>query len=56
MQGPLNYVVGDESGVVDSGDVFLAPTGVKHELYHPGQEPGRIMFIFPTTNVQREYL
>ena len=56
IEGPLDYVLGDESGVVQAGDAILAPTGVKHELSNPGPEPRRIMFIFPTTNVQREYL
>ena len=56
LDGPLNYVLGDESGVVNTGDTLLAPPGVKHELTNPGAEPRRVMFIFPTTNVQRKYL
>ena len=56
MEGPLHYVLGDETGVVNAGDVLLAPAGVKHELTNPGEGPRRIMFIFPTTNVQRVYL
>ena len=56
MDGPLNYVLGDETGVVDAGDVVLAPARVKHELSNSGPDPKRIMFIFPTTNVQREFV
>ena len=55
LDGPLSYVLGDESGTVDTGDVVLAPTGVKHEITNPGPEPRRVMFIFPTTNVQRVF-
>ena len=56
IDGPLDYVLGDESGSVDTGDVLLAPAGVKHRVYNSGPEPRRLMFIFPTTNVQRRYL
>lgn len=56
MDGPLEFVLGDESGTVDKGDVLLAPPGVKHGLKNASDEPRRIMFIFPTTNVQRVYL
>ena len=56
LDGPFEFVLGDESGVVNAGDVLLAPAGVKHELTNLGPEPRRVMFIFPTTNVQRVFL
>ena len=56
LDGPLNYALGDETGVANEGDAILAPAGVKHEISNPGSEPRRVMFIFPTTNVQREFL
>ena len=56
MEGPLDYVLGDETGVVNAGDVVLAPARVQHEISNPGAEPRRVMFIFPTTNVQRVFL
>ena len=56
MEGPLNYVLGDETGVVNAGDMVLAPARVKHEISNPGPEPRRVMFICPTTNVQRVFL
>ena len=56
IDGPLNFVLGDETGTVNEGDMILAPAGVKHDLSNPGQEPRRIMFIFPTTNIQRTFL
>ena len=56
LDGPMNYVLGEESGVVQEGDVILAPVGVEHELSNPGSKPIRVMYIFPTTNVQREFL
>ena len=56
IDGPLDYVLGDETGSVNAGDVLLAPAGVKHRVFNPGPEPRRLMFIFPTTNVQRQFL
>ncbi|MDA1348538.1 MAG: cupin domain-containing protein [Chloroflexi bacterium] len=56
MDGQLEFVLGDESGTVDKGDVLLAPPGGRHGLKNASSEPRRIMFIFPTTNVQRVYL
>ena len=56
LDGPMNYVLGDESGVLEAGDMMLAPAAVKHSLQNPGDEPRRLLFIFPTTNVQRTYL
>ena len=56
LKGPLSFVLGDETGTVDTGDVILAPAGVKHQIINSSQEPRRIMFIFPTTNVQRVLL
>ena len=53
LDGPMDFVLGDENGTVNTGDVLLAPAGVKHQLSNPGPEPRRVMFIFPTTNVQR---
>ena len=56
MDDDLDYVLGDDKGVVKKGDVLLAPAGVKHQLSNPGPEPRRVMFIFPTTNVKRQVL
>lgn len=56
LDGPLNYVLGDERGEAATGDVILAPANVQHEISNPSHEPRRIMFIFPTTNVQRVFL
>ena len=56
LEGPVSFVLGDESGTVDTGDVILAPAGVKHQIINSDSEPRRIMFIFPTTNVQRVLL
>ena len=56
LEGPIDYVLGDESGTANVGDTLLAPAGVKHNLSNPGSEPRRVMFIFPTTNVQRVFL
>ena len=56
IEGPMEYTLGNESGVVNSGDVVLAPAAVKHALVNPGTEPRRLMFIFQTTKVERVFL
>ena len=56
IEGPLDYVLGDETGVVNTGDAMLAPAGVKHGLTNSSSAPRRVMFIFPTTNVNRVFL
>lgn len=56
IEGPLNYILGDEVGVLNAGDLLLAPTGVKHGITNPGSEPRRVMVIYPTRDVQRVFL
>ena len=56
LDGPMNYTLGDETGVLNTGDVMFAPAGIKHDLTNTGDEPRRVMFIFPTTNIVREDL
>ena len=56
VEGPMDFVVGDESGEVDTGDMLLAPARVPHSLSNTSSEPKSLLFIFPTTNVQRQYL
>ncbi|MBM3944503.1 MAG: cupin domain-containing protein [SAR202 cluster bacterium] len=56
MDGDLEFILGDEKGVLGKGDAMLAPAGVKHQLTNRSPEPRRVMFIFPTTNVKRQVL
>ena len=56
MDGPLDYVLGDQSGTALAGEVILAPARIKHEITNNSTEARRIMFIFPTTNVHREFV
>ena len=56
LDGPMNYTLGDETGVLNTGDVMFAPAGFQHDLTNTGDEPRRVMFIFPTTNVVRNNL
>ena len=53
LDGPFEYVLGDETGVINTGDAMLAPAGVKHFLKNPTQQPKRLLFIFPTTKINR---
>ncbi|MDA1189942.1 MAG: cupin domain-containing protein [Chloroflexi bacterium] len=56
LDGDLQYILGDETGVLGKGDAMLAPAGLKHKITNASSEPRRVMFIFPTTNVKREVL
>ena len=56
IEGPMSFVLGDERGEVDTGDMLLAPARVPHSLRNPSSEPKSLLFIFPTTNVQRQFL
>jgi len=56
LDGDLEYILGDDTGVLGKGDAMLAPAGLKHKLTNLSSEPRRVMFIFPTTNVKREVL
>ena len=39
-----------------AGDTIIAPDGVKHSLTNTGSDPAKIIAIFPTIDVQREWL
>lgn len=53
LKGTLEAVLGDERVPVGEGTTVLAPKGVKHGFVNTSNRPATIMFIFPTTNVQR---
>ena len=56
LDGPLDYVLGDGTGQANSGDLILAPKGVKHQLSNPGPEPRRLVAIHPVTEIDRLFL
>ena len=56
LEGTLEAVVGEESETVAAGTTVLAPEGVKHSLANRSASPARVLAIFPTTNVQRQFL
>ena len=53
LEGAFQATVGEEERTLKPGDRVLAPQGVRHHLVNIGPGPGRILAIFPTTQVQR---
>ena len=56
LEGELEAVLGDEVVKVVPGQTVHAPAGVKHGFVNRSGAPARIMAIFPTTEVDREWL
>ena len=54
--GTLQARLGDDEATVTAGDTIIAPDGVKHSLTNTGSDPAKIIAIFPTIDVQREWL
>ena len=55
LEGELEAVLGEETVKVVPGQTVHAPAGVKHGFVNRSGAPARIMAIFPTTDVQREW-
>jgi quercetin dioxygenase-like cupin family protein len=56
LEGSLEATVGDEVTTVGPGKTILAPAGVKHRLVNNSPNLGKIISIFPTTNVERTFV
>jgi quercetin dioxygenase-like cupin family protein len=55
-EGALQARLGDDESTVTTGDTIIAPDSVKHSLTNISGSPATIIAIFPTTDVQREWL
>ena len=55
-EGALQARLGDDESTVTAGDTVIAPDRVKHSLTNISGSPAKIIAIFPTTDVQREWL
>ncbi len=53
LEGTLDVVLGDQRMTVDPGDTVLAPAGMVHGFLNRSQEPARLLFVFPTLQVER---
>lgn len=56
LEGTLESVLGEAKGKVAAGHTIIAPSGVKHSLTNTSNRAAKILAIFPTTNVQRQFL
>ncbi len=54
--GTLQARLGDDEAAVSAGDTIIAPDGVKHSLTNTSDSPAKIIAIFPTIDVQRQWL
>ena len=48
--------MGDTTEMVESGDIIIAPDGVPHGLENISNENAIFIAIFPTIDVQREWI
>lgn len=53
VEGTLDVILGDERVTVGPGHTVLAPAGTVHGFLNRYQEPARMLFIFPTHDVER---
>ncbi|MFQ5878998.1 MAG: cupin domain-containing protein [Dehalococcoidia bacterium] len=56
LEGTLEATVGDEVRTVGAGTTVLAPQAVRHKIRNGSGAPARILGIFPTLQVQRQFL
>ena len=56
LEGTLESVLGDDKDTVAAGDTIIAPDSVRHSLTNISGQPAKVLAIFPTTNVQRQFL
>lgn len=53
LEGTLEVVLGDQRITAGPGDTVLAPAGTVHGFLNRSQEPARLLFVFPTHQVER---
>ena len=56
LEGTVEAVLGDETRTVEAGTTVLAPQGIRHQIMNTSEKPARVLGIFPTLNVTREFL
>src|SRR5207237_1329271 len=52
LEGTLEVVLGDQRMTVGPDHVVLAPAGMVHGFLNRAQEPARLLFVFPTHEVE----
>lgn len=56
LNGTLQATMADSVEVVTGGDTIVAPSDVVHGLRNASGEPATFIAIFPTTDVQRNWV
>ncbi|MBI4310354.1 MAG: cupin domain-containing protein [Chloroflexi bacterium] len=56
LSGSLTALMAGQEERVSAGDTIIAPADVVHGLRNNSGRPATIFAIFPTTDVQRNYL
>ena len=52
LEGTFEATAGDEKKTITQGYTVLVPAGVIHRIANKGNEPGRVLTVFPTVDVQ----
>lgn len=53
LEGTLDVVLGDQRMTLGPGHTVLAPAGTTHGFVNRYEEPARMLFVFPTHQVER---
>ena len=53
LEGTLDVVLGDQRTTVGPGHIVLTRAGTTHGFLNRAQEPARLLFAFPTHQVER---
>lgn len=53
LEGTLDVVLGRDRTTVGPGDTVLAPAGTTHGFVNRYEEPVRLLYVFPTHEVDR---
>lgn len=56
LEGTFKSTMGNDTEIVKTGDIIIAPDGIPHGLENISSENAKFIAIFPTTNVQREWV
>ena len=56
MAGAVQLIIGDELRTVRAGCTLFAPPGVPHKLINKLWIPVRLLIIYPTCDLETEYL
>ena len=53
QEGKLDVILGRERMPISQGDTVLAPAGSAHGFLNRYEEPARLLFVFPTHQVEQ---